>query len=51
MNDVVFVMKIIKSKAELAEPGGDLRLGYFFIKISLDILMEVTFLGELQNQD
>ena len=51
MNDIVFVMKVIKSKAELAEPGSDLELRDFFVKVSLDVLMEITLLCELKNQN
>jgi hypothetical protein len=50
VNDIVFVMKVIKSKAELAEPGSDLGLGDLFIKVSLDVLMEITLFCELKNQ-
>jgi hypothetical protein len=45
------MMKVIKSKAELAEPGSDLELRDFFVKVSLDELMKITLFCELKNQN
>lgn len=41
---IIFVMEIIQSKTELAKPGNDLPLRYFFEVISFDILMKIALL-------
>ena len=51
MNDVVFVMKVVKSKTKLTEPGSQLGLRNLFVKISLDVLVKVPLFGKLQDQD
>ena len=49
MNDTVVVMEIIHSQAKLTEPGDDFDLGDFLEIITLDELVKVTLLGQLQN--
>jgi hypothetical protein len=51
VNDVVFIMKVVKSETELAKPRDHLGLWNLFVKISLDVLMKVTLFGKLQDQD